>query len=91
MNADKYKQNMEVGKIVAKSIKDGGIPQDSLSNEHKEALDLYWNKKELLSIENVVLKSWQGSFLQYSKPSDREIIWVPYPTLLYPTIKGNLE
>ena len=76
MNADKYKQDMEVGKIVAKSIKDGGIPQDSLSNEHKEALDLYWNKKELLSIENVVLKSWQESLLQYLKPSDREIIWV---------------
>ena len=45
MNADKYKQDMEVGKIVAKSIKDGEIPQDSLSNEHKDALDLYWNKK----------------------------------------------
>ena len=32
MNADKYRQDMEVGKIVAKSIKDGGTPQDSPSN-----------------------------------------------------------
>ena len=76
MNADKYKQVMKVGKIVAKAIKNGEIPQDSLSNEHKEALDLYWNKKELLNIENVILKSWQESLLQYLKPSDREIIWV---------------
>ena len=45
MNADKYKQDMKVGKIVAKAIKNGEIPQDSLSNKHKDALDLYWNKK----------------------------------------------
>ena len=76
MNADKYRQDMEVGKIVAKSIKDGGIPQDSLSNKHKDALDLYWNKKELLTIGNVIVKSWQESLLQYLKPSVREIIWV---------------
>ena len=49
MNADKYKQDMEVGKIGAKSIKNGEIPQDSLSNEHKEALDLYWNKKRTVA------------------------------------------
>ena len=41
MNADKYKQDMKVGKIVAQSIKNGEIPQDSLSNKHKDALDLY--------------------------------------------------
>ena len=76
MNADKYKKDMEVEEIVAKSIKNGEIPQDSLSNEHKEALDLYWNKKELLTIENVILKSWQESLLQYLTPSDSEIIWV---------------
>ena len=38
MNADKYNKDMEVGKVVAKSIKDGEIPKDSLSNEHKDDL-----------------------------------------------------
>ena len=40
MNANKYKKDMEVGKIVAKSITDGEIPQDSLSNEHR-ILDIH--------------------------------------------------
>ena len=30
MNNDKYMQDMETGKIIAKAIKDGKIPQDSL-------------------------------------------------------------
>ena len=67
---------MGLRKIIAKAIKDGEIAQDSLSNEHREALDLYWNKKQLLIIDNVILKSWQESLLQYLRPSEREIIWV---------------
>ena len=59
MNSDKYKKDIEVGKIVAKYITDGEKTQDSLSNKHKDALDLYGNGKELLSIENVILNSWQ--------------------------------
>ena len=76
MNNDEYNKKMETGKIIAKQIKDGKIAQDSLSNEYKDALDLYWNKKQLMDIENVILKSWQESLLQYLKPSDREIIWI---------------
>ena len=67
MNADKYRQDMEVGKIVAESIKNGEIPQDSLSNEHKDALDLYWNKKQLMNIDNVILKTWQSALIEYMK------------------------
>ena len=76
MNADKYKQYMEVGKIVAECIKNEEIPQDSLSNEHKDALDLYWNKKQLMNIDNVILKTWQSALIEYMKPSFREVIWV---------------
>ena len=76
MNNYEYVKKMEIGKIIAKAIKDGEIAQDSLSNEHREALDLYWNKKQLLIIDNVILKSWQESLLQYLRPSEREIIWV---------------
>merc|ERR1712208_221990 len=45
MNNDKYMQGMETGKIIAKAIKEGKIPQDSLCSEDSEAFHLYWNKK----------------------------------------------
>ena len=45
MNNDKYMQDMETGKIIAKAIKDGKIPQDSLCSEDSDAFHLYWNKK----------------------------------------------
>ena len=76
MTADEYNNKLALGKIVAKTIKEKKIPQDSLSTEYKDALDLYWNKKQLMDIENVILKTWQESLLQYLKPSNREIIWV---------------
>ena len=76
MNNDEYNKKMEAGKIIAKQIKDGKIAQDSLSNEYTDALDLYWNKKQLMDIENVILKSWQERLLQYLKPSAREILWI---------------
>ena len=76
MNNDKYMQDMETGKIIAKAIKEGKIPQDSLCNEDSEAFHLYWNKKQLMNIDNVILKPWQTALLHYMKPSYREVIWV---------------
>merc|ERR1711984_28277 len=52
------------------------IPQDSLSSEYKDALDLYWNKKQLMNIDNVILKSWQSAIIEYMEKSRREVIWV---------------
>merc|ERR1712215_193156 len=76
MNNDKYMQDMETGRIIAKAIKDGKIPQDSLSSEYKDALDLYWNKKQLMNIDNVILKSWQSALIEYMEKSKWEVIWV---------------
>ena len=75
-NNDKYMQDMELGKIIAKAIKDGKIAQDSLCSEDSDALHLYWNKKQLMNIDNIILKHWQGALLKYMKPSYREVIWV---------------
>ena len=47
MNNDEYNNKMELGKIIAKAIKDGEIAQDSLCSEDSEALHLYWNKKTI--------------------------------------------
>ena len=42
----------------------------------REPLEIYKEQKQNVDVENVILKSWQESLLNYMKPSDREIIWV---------------
>merc|ERR1712215_242765 len=76
MDSDKYMQDMELGKIVAKTVVEKKIQQDSLSSEYKNALDLYWNKKQLMDIDNVILKPWQCALIEYMEKSKREVIWV---------------
>ena len=34
---------------------------------------IYKEQKQNVDVENVILKSWQESLLNYMKPSDREI------------------
>ena len=76
IDSDKYMQDMELGKIVAKTVVEKKIPQDSLCSEYKDALDLYWNKKQLMDIDNVILKPWQSALIEYMEKSKREVIWV---------------
>merc|ERR1711910_53960 len=76
IDSDKYMQDMELGKIVAKTVVEKKIPQDSLCSEYKDALDLYWNKKQLMDIDNVILKPWQCALIEYMEKSKREVIWV---------------
>merc|ERR1711947_12734 len=73
IDSDKYMQDMELGKIVAKTVVEKNIPQDSLSSEYKKALDLYWNKKQLMNIDNVILKPWQSAIIEYMEKSKREV------------------
>ena len=65
-----------MGKFIANAIKDGKISQDKLCSEDSEALHLHWNKKQLLNIDNVILKTWQSALFEYMKPNNREVIWV---------------
>ena len=76
IDSDEYNKKMELGKIVAKTVVEKKIPQDSLSSEYKDALDLYWNKKQLMNIDNVILKPWQSALIEYMEKSKREVIWV---------------
>ena len=76
IDSDKYMQDMELGKLVAKTVVEKKIPQDSLCSEYKDALDLYWNKKQLMDIDNVILKPWQSALIEYMEKSKREVIWV---------------
>ena len=74
IDSDEYNKKMELGKIVAKTVVEKKIPQDSLSSEYKDALDLYWNKKQLMNIDKVILKSWQSALIEYMEKSKREVI-----------------
>ena len=58
MVGDEYNKKLLLGGIIAKTdVEKKKILQDSLSCEYKDALDLYWNKKQLMNIDNVILKS----------------------------------
>merc|ERR1712236_141228 len=65
-----------LGGIVAKTVVEKKIPQDSLSSGYNDAFDLYRNKKQLMNIDNVILKSWQSALIEYMGKSKREVIWV---------------
>ena len=58
MVGDEYNKKLLLGGIIAKTdVEKKKILQDSLSCEYKDALDLYWNKKQLMNIDNVILKN----------------------------------
>ena len=37
---------------------------------------MYMKQRKIIDVDNVILRCWQESLLQYLKPSDREFIWV---------------
>ena len=71
-----YKEKMEMGKKMYQFVKEYDIDEKSISKEMREPLEIYKEQKQTVDVENVILKSWQESLLNYMKPSDREIIWV---------------
>ena len=73
---EEYKYKLAQGKILYQSMYDMDIVEESLRPEFKEMLDLYRKQREYMNINQVILRPWQQSLLEYMKPSDREIIWV---------------
>ena len=71
-----YKNTLELGRMIVEKAKSLGIAEESLRSEYKKAKELYLKHEKNVDIENVILRSWQDSLLQYLKPSNREIIWV---------------
>ena len=65
MDAEEYERKLQLGEIVYKHVKDRGIPEESLSKEYKEAKDLYVKNKQNIDVENVILRPWQESLLNY--------------------------
>ena len=76
IDAAEYKRKLELGRILYEEAKEREIPEESLRREYKEAKELYIKHRMNIDLENVILRPWQESLLQYIKPSNREIIWV---------------
>ena len=76
MDDAEYKNTLELGRMIVEKAKSLGIAEESLRSEYKKAKELYLKHEKNVDIENVILRSWQDSLLQYLKPSNREIIWV---------------
>ena len=76
IDAAEYKRKLELGRILYEEAKERDIPEESLRREYKEAMKLYIKHRMNIDLENVILRPWQESLLQYIKPSNREIIWV---------------
>ena len=47
---------------------DMGIAEESLRPEFKEMLDLYRKQREYMNINQVILRPWQQSLLEYMSP-----------------------
>ena len=76
IDAAEYKRKLELGRILYEEAKEREIPEESLRREYKEAKELYIKHRMNIDLENVILRPWQESLLQYIKPTNREIIWV---------------
>ena len=73
---DEYTYKLELGNITAKILQEGEIRPNHLTNDQKEALELY--RREYTSVDdNITLRPWQQEAMSYlEKPTDRQIIWV---------------
>ena len=71
-----YKDKMEMGRKMYEYVKEYDIDEKSIPKEMREPLEIYKEQKQNVDVENVILRSWQESLLDYMKPSDREVIWV---------------
>ena len=71
-----YKYKVERGKQIYEEVGKYGIKEESLCSEYKELLEMYMKQRKNIDVDNVILRCWQESLLQYLKPSNREVIWV---------------
>ena len=75
---NEYQEKLVQGKKIYQMVGEGIAPYQALPSEMKEAVDAYMeNQDDFREVENVELKPWQESLLEYvQQPHDREIIWV---------------
>merc|ERR1712055_1113496 len=66
-----YKYNVARGKKIYDEVNKYGIKEESLCPEYKELLDMYMKQRNMIDVDNVILKTWQTALLEYMVPSNR--------------------
>ena len=78
-NNEIYNEKIQLGQSIHKVLMETNAKEESLSQQHKEALDLYQRKRLCFrSDDKIKLFNWQkGSLLELvNQPTDREVVWV---------------
>ena len=75
---NEYQEKIVQGKKIYKVLEEGVVSYQALTRDMKEEVDLYIeNQADFRDVENVELKPWQESLLEYvQQPCDREIFWI---------------
>ena len=71
-----YKYNVARGKNIYEQVNKYSIKEESLCQEYRELLEVYMKQRNMIDIDNVILRSWQSALLEYMKPTNREVIWI---------------
>ena len=79
-NKSIYLERVKIGEEISKYLIIDEIPEESLSKEDKECLELYRNQQVRLDINKVELRPWQkDAFQLFESPTERNIIWIYGP------------
>ena len=77
INDDKeYKYSVARGKSIYEEVNKYGIKEESLCPEYKDLLDVYMKQRNMIDVDNVILRFWQTALLEYMEPNNREVIWI---------------
>ena len=76
-NNQRYLEKIELGKNISTILDEGVVQEDSLTREHRHALEIYRRQEPRCDITAVQLRSWQEDALKLiDYPSEREVIWI---------------
>ena len=76
-NKNVYLERLEIGEEITKYLIADEVPEESLSKDDKQCLDLYRNQQVRLDINKVELRPWQkDAFQLFESPTERNIIWI---------------
>ena len=76
-NNQRYLEKIELGKNISSILDEGVVQEDSLSKEHRSALEIYRRQEPRCDISAVQLRPWQEDALKLiDSPSERQVIWI---------------
>ena len=76
-NNQRYLEKIELGKNISSILDEGVVQEDSLSKEHRSALEIYRRQEPRCDISAVQLRLWQEDALKLiDSPSERQVIWI---------------